>query len=1460
MKTNSIESMPVRRLCQLLICWCFLLIYGSSQAQVSPSVPATTANHNKQVIGYITQWDAWKNIAGIVPQGGYNHLNVDYSQYTILNFSFFGVAKDGSLHSGDYRNKNIWQKGAVQEPAPLLYEDIYSSWDKYLIYGELDILYNIVDNSYAYQLGYRNDGAGWKNINTGKTGSFPLAAPKQGGAPGLLDLAHQKGVKVLASIGGWSMCKHYPEMAADPVKRARFLAGCKELIDMGFDGIDFDWEYPNDPGMNIEHYGTADYANFAALAEAVRTQIGPNKLLTTCFSASATKLTGFDWARLNRSFDYFNMMTYDFNGGWSNKAGHNSPLYDVPGQEYPNFSINSLYQSIKQLPGMNLSKVNMGAPFYGRGVITTGPAQLHGGTTKRPETVQPDGPISTCADYTNWTKDVFDGTPYYSYILSVTGANSGWTEYWDDVAKVPYKTKGNYFLSYDNERSIGEKAKFVKDNNLAGIIVWQVYGDMVNMTSSTVPKGKLIYCPNTRHPLVNKINEVFAGGSTGNKPPVVNITAPANNATFTAPANINITATATDSDGTIAYVEFYNGATRLATDSTAPYSFAWNNVAAGTYSITAKATDNQGASATSAAISLTVNGTGGNTPPTVSITAPANNATFSAPATVNITANAADANGRVVRVEFYNGTTRLATDSTAPYSYTWSNVAAGTYSITAKATDNDNATTTSAAVSITVNGTSGGNCAGIAAYQPYPKIYNQGEKVTYNNNLYECLVNNLYNVTPGSADWWWKPLGPCSGTAARATQAGDTNGKLIVGYWHNWGNTTQVPKYIRLRDVNAKYNVINVAFPTSGPDFATMLFTPENITEAEFKSDIAFLQSQGKKVLLSLGGQNGTVTLNTAAQKTAFVNSMKGLLDQYNFDGFDIDLEGGASLQLDNNDKNFMAPTTPKVVNMIAAVKELLAYRKGQGKNGWLTMAPETYYVHTAYGATYAPLVGAYLPLIYGLRNELTVIYPQYYNTGSVTGLDNKNYNQGTSDFIVAMTDMLLQGFPVAGTNQTFPALREDQVAFGLPATQGAAGGGYTAPANVTKALNYLVKGISYGGAYTLRKAGGYPGLRGIMTWSVNWDISNNNEFANNAYEFFYGGGSTGNPPAVNITAPANNAAFNAPANINLTANASDSDGSVTKVEFFNGGSKLGEDPTAPYSFAWNSVAAGSYTITARATDNQGNVTTSAPVTISVNGSGSAPVVNITAPANNASFTAPANINITANASDSDGSVTKVEFFNGSAKLGEDPTAPYSFAWNNVGAGTYSITAKATDNQGNTTTSAAVSITVNGTGGSNCAGIPAYQPYPKIYNQGDKVVYNNNLYESQSNNLYNVTPGTADWWWKPLGPCSGSFARTDSRPTVGEEENTNDQLNVYPNPVTGTEVRLQVKARPGEQLVLELTDLKGGRLQQRQVQTATVKGEQPVRLDVSKLPAGTWIIKVTGDKNRKVGTAKIIKL
>src|SRR5690606_30040730 len=136
-------------------------------------------------------------------------------------------------------------------------------------------------------------------------------------------------------------------------------------------------------------------------------------------------------------------------------------------------------------------------------------------------------------------------------------------------------------------------------------------------------------------------------------------------------------------------------------------------------------------------------------------------------------------------------------------------------------------------------------------------------------------------------------------------------------------------------------------------------------------------------------------------------------------------------------------------------------------------------------------------------------------------------------------------------------------------------------------------------------------------------------------------------------------------------------------VEFYNGSILLGQDDTAPYAFIWNGVSAGTYSITARATDNSGAQTTSAAVSVQVTTpANQAPSVTITAPATGTSYIAPASVTINANATDPDGSITGVAFYNGSVLLGEDLTAPYSFTWSGVGAGTYYLTAKATDNLG----------------------------------------------------------------------------------------------------------------------------------------------------------------------------------
>lgn len=188
----------------------------------------------------------------------------------------------------------------------------------------------------------------------------------------------------------------------------------------------------------------------------------------------------------------------------------------------------------------------------------------------------------------------------------------------------------------------------------------------------------------------------------GNTPPTVTVTAPANGSTFTAPATVTMTASASDSDGSVSRVDFYRGSQLVGSDTTAPYSFSWSNQAAGSFALTAVATDNEGATTSSSAVNITVNGST-NRAPTVSLTAPAGGATYTAPATISLAATASDPDGTIARVDFYRGSTLISSDTSSPYTATWSSAAAGTYSLTAVARDNAGATTTSTAVTVTVN-------------------------------------------------------------------------------------------------------------------------------------------------------------------------------------------------------------------------------------------------------------------------------------------------------------------------------------------------------------------------------------------------------------------------------------------------------------------------------------------------------------------------------------------------------------------------------------------------------------------------------------------------------------------------------------------------------------------------------------------------------------------------------------
>ena len=185
--------------------------------------------------------------------------------------------------------------------------------------------------------------------------------------------------------------------------------------------------------------------------------------------------------------------------------------------------------------------------------------------------------------------------------------------------------------------------------------------------------------------------------------------------------------------------------------------------------------------------------------------------------------------------------------------------------------------------------------------------------------------------------------------------------------------------------------------------------------------------------------------------------------------------------------------------------------------------------------------------------------------------------------------------------------------------------------------------------------------------------------------------------PSVTITNPLNGASFTAPANVTIGADADDSDGSVTNVQFFDGATSLGNDTTSPFSVA-AVFAAGSHTLTAVATDNLGLSSTSAVVNITVNVGNIPPSVTITNPADSSVFGNTATVSVQMSASDTDGSVTNVQLFNGTNLLRNFTAAPYTFSGTSIGGsftlGTNTLTAIARDNLGAATTSAPVRVVI----------------------------------------------------------------------------------------------------------------------------------------------------------------------
>ena len=330
---------------------------------------------------------------------------------------------------------------------------------------------------------------------------------------------------------------------------------------------------------------------------------------------------------------------------------------------------------------------------------------------------------------------------------------------------------------------------------------------------------------------------------------------------------------------------------------------------------------------------------------------------------------------------------------------------------------------------------------------------------------------------------------------------------LMIGYWQGWDNTQA--RFIPLNQVDDDWDVINISFAepvTPGSTNGKMKFEISGLSSSytinDFKQDVKDLQARGKKVVLAIGGYEGYFSLKDDAGVNQFVSDIKGIVDEYGFDGIDIDLEQ-TSVQLLSTDNDINNPTSPNVICFNRAIRTIC---ESYGKDFILSWAPETWYMQKGYqyyaGSSKwgAPdqRCGSYIPMIHNLRDITTFVQVQLYNSGQIMGLDGGQYGMGNKESIIAMCEMLLQGFEVGGGGTSsnpagfFTALRPDQVVIGLPASTGAANSGQVSNADIQSAFT------------TLNNK--YPGLRGIMSWSINWDNSiNNNGFVNSNGAFLDG-------------------------------------------------------------------------------------------------------------------------------------------------------------------------------------------------------------------------------------------------------------------------------------------------------------------------------------------------------------------
>jgi chitinase len=276
---------------------------------------------------------------------------------------------------------------------------------------------------------------------------------------------------------------------------------------------------------------------------------------------------------------------------------------------------------------------------------------------------------------------------------------------------------------------------------------------------------------------------------------------------------------------------------------------------------------------------------------------------------------------------------------------------------------------------------------------------------------------------------------------------------------------------LKLRELDPRWDVVNVAFMLTDSSGYKPVFEVDSIVYPgsgkvnEFKNDIKILQSRGTKVLISFGGEKEyEFNVQTDAQRDTFLQGAIDIIEEYGFDGLDVDIE--KLLMNVAGETSITNPTKPINKNLIYILKKLSEHFSTDDDPFIISMAPEHPYVQgglVEWGG-WGSIYGGYLPVLNNVRDILTYIHPQYYNND----INYPSFKGYSADSLVKLSEMLIQGFDVARGMGHFDGLRPDQVAI-----------------CVLRVGNGALDNNAYKTALSQMIAK-YPDFRGIAIWSIN--------------------------------------------------------------------------------------------------------------------------------------------------------------------------------------------------------------------------------------------------------------------------------------------------------------------------------------------------------------------------------------